>query len=88
MSAINHAAAALAIKRKFPTVSFIWLLISAQPVEFIWVAFNYLGVERTTTENTVRLVGDMWRDHGVPRPNRVPFFDLQQRQPKAGQSCS
>jgi len=45
MFAINHAAAALAIKRKYPAVALIWILISVQFMEFVWVAFNLLGRE-------------------------------------------
>ncbi len=63
MFAINHAAAALAIKRKYPTVSLIWLLMSVQFMEFIWVTCNYLGIERTTTEDTVAFVGDIHLSH-------------------------
>jgi hypothetical protein len=63
MFAINHAAAALAIKRKYPTVSLIWILISVQFMEFIWVAFNYLGIERTTTDDAVAFVGDIHLTH-------------------------
>lgn len=59
MFAINHAAAALAIKRKYPSVSLIWLLISVQFMELMWVAFNYLGIERTTTDDAVAFVGDI-----------------------------
>ncbi len=58
MFAINHAAAALVIKRKYPSVPLIWLLISVQFMEFVWVAFNYLGIERTTTADAVAFVGD------------------------------
>jgi hypothetical protein len=63
MFAINHAAAALAIKRKYPSVSLIWLLVSVQFMEFIWVTFNYLGIERTTTEDAVAFVGDIHLTH-------------------------
>lgn len=63
MFAINHAAAALAIKRKFPTVSLVWLLISVQIMELLWVALNFVGVERTTTEGAVRYVGDIHLAH-------------------------
>lgn len=63
MFAINHAAAALPIKRKFPNVPLVWLLVSVQLVEFAWVALNYLGIERTTTENTVGFVGDIHLSH-------------------------
>jgi hypothetical protein len=57
--AINHAAAALAVKRRYPTVPLLWLLISVQLSEFLWVAFNYLGLERTTTNDAIRYVGDI-----------------------------
>ena len=63
MFAINHAAAALLFKKKFPTVKMLWLLISVQLVEFLWVIFNYLGYELTTTEKTVRYVGDIHLIH-------------------------
>ena len=46
MFAINHAATALVFKRRFPDVSLIALLVSAQAMEFAWVMLNYLGVER------------------------------------------
>jgi hypothetical protein len=59
MFAINHAAAALAVKRRYPAAPLLWLLLSVQLSEFLWVAFNYLGIERTTTEDTVRYVGDI-----------------------------
>lgn len=59
MFAINHAAAALAVKRRYPTVRLVWLLISVQLSEFLWVLFNYLGIEHTTTNQVVRYVGDI-----------------------------
>jgi len=46
MYAINHAATALLIKKKFPKQKMIWLLVSVQLVELMWVAFNYLGIEK------------------------------------------
>lgn len=57
--AINHAAAALAVKRRFPAVPLVLLLVAVQLSEFLWVLFNYLGIERTTTEPMVRYVGDI-----------------------------
>jgi hypothetical protein len=57
--AINHAAAALAVKRRYPNVPLVWLLVSVQLSELLWVAFNYIGIERTTTNDTVRYVGDI-----------------------------
>ncbi len=59
MFAINHAAASLPLKKKFPHVKMIWLLISVQLVEMLWVIFNLLGIEITTTEKAVRYVGDI-----------------------------
>lgn len=59
MFAINHAAAALLVKRRFPDVPLVPILIAVQPMELLWVALNYFGVERTTTEPVVRYVGDI-----------------------------
>ena len=59
MFAVDHAATALVIKRRFPTVSLAPLLLSVQAMEFAWVGLNYLGVERTTTEATVRSISDI-----------------------------
>jgi hypothetical protein len=59
MFAINHAAAALVLKRRYPAVPLLWVLLSVQLSEFLWVAFNYLGIEHTTTEDAVRYVGDI-----------------------------
>jgi membrane-bound metal-dependent hydrolase YbcI (DUF457 family) len=59
MFAIDHAATALIIKRRFPSVSLVPLLVSVQAMELAWVTLNYLGVERTTTESTVRSVADI-----------------------------
>jgi membrane-bound metal-dependent hydrolase YbcI (DUF457 family) len=57
--AINHAATALLIRRRYPNVPFVPILLSVQVMELLWVALNYLGVERTTTEPVVRSVGDI-----------------------------
>lgn len=59
MFAINHAATALIIKKEFPTVSIIWLLISVQFMEVWWTILNFLRIEKTTTEKEVRYVGDV-----------------------------
>jgi membrane-bound metal-dependent hydrolase YbcI (DUF457 family) len=59
MFAINHAATALIIKKEFINVPIIWLLISVQFMEILWVILNFLRVERTTTEKEVRYVGDV-----------------------------
>ncbi len=59
MFAINHAATALIIKKEFGGVPIIWILISVQFMEILWVVLNYLDIERTTTEKEVRYVGDV-----------------------------
>ena len=59
MFAINHAATALIIKKEFPKVPIIWLLISVQFMEILWAILNLMGIEQTTTENNVRYVGDV-----------------------------
>ena len=59
MFAADHAATALLIKRRFPSVSLTPILVSVQAMELAWVGLNYLGVERTTTESTVHSVADI-----------------------------
>jgi hypothetical protein len=59
MFAVDHAATALLLKRKYPTVPTVPLLLSVQAMELAWVALNYLGIERTTTEPVVRSVADI-----------------------------
>ncbi len=45
MYAIDHAATALLIKKKFPASPAFLLLVSVQLVELFWVLFNYIGLE-------------------------------------------
>ena len=59
MFAINHAATALLIRRRFSDVPFLPILVSVQLMEVLWVVLNYAGVEITTTEPVVRYVGDI-----------------------------
>jgi hypothetical protein len=59
MFAINHAATGLIIKRIFPDVPMAVILVSVQLIEILWVALNFLGVEKTTTENRVESVSDV-----------------------------
>ena len=59
MFAVGHAATALVIKRRFPSVSMTPLLVSVQAMELAWVALNYLSVEHTTTASSVRSVADI-----------------------------
>ncbi len=59
MFAINHAATALIIKKIYPDVPMAAILVSVQLIEIFWVALNFLGVEKTTTENSVKSVSDV-----------------------------
>src|SRR5262245_55183208 len=59
MFSVDHAATALIIKRRFPSVPLIPVLVSVQAMELAWVGLNYLGVERTTTESAVHSVADI-----------------------------
>jgi hypothetical protein len=56
MFAINHAAAALVLKRRYPTVRMAVILLAVQAVELIWVVLNLVGVETTTTDSAVHSV--------------------------------
>jgi hypothetical protein len=59
MFAVDHAATALLVKRRYPSVPIAPVLISVQAMELAWVGLNYLGIERTTTNETVRSVADI-----------------------------
>ena len=59
MFAVDHAATALLLKRRYPTVPIAPLLIAVQAMELAWVLLNALGIERTTTEQGVRSVADI-----------------------------
>jgi len=59
MFAVDHAATALLLKRRYPSVPIAPLLLAVQAMELAWVALNYLGVEHTTTEPVVRSVADI-----------------------------
>ena len=63
MFAINHAATALVIKKYYPKTPLVWLLLSVQIVEILWVLLNFLGVEHTSTEEVVSSVKDIHLDY-------------------------
>jgi hypothetical protein len=63
MFAINHAATALVVKKRYPQVSMPILLVSVQLMELLWVALNYLGVEYSSTEPNVHSVLDVHLSH-------------------------
>jgi membrane-bound metal-dependent hydrolase YbcI (DUF457 family) len=70
MFAIDHAATALLLKRRYPTVPITPMLLAVQAMELAWVALNYLGIERTTTEPVVRSVADIHLAH-IPYSHSV-----------------
>jgi membrane-bound metal-dependent hydrolase YbcI (DUF457 family) len=59
MFAIDHAATALLLRRRYPSVPMAPLLVSVQAMELAWVGLNYLGIERTTTDPAVRSVANI-----------------------------
>jgi membrane-bound metal-dependent hydrolase YbcI (DUF457 family) len=59
MFSINHAATGLIIKRIFPDVPMVAILVAVQLIEGLWVILNFFGIERTTTENKVESVSDV-----------------------------
>ncbi len=60
MFAINHAASSLLFKKHLRgEISFVWILLAVQFIELVWVFLNWLGIERVTTEDKVRYVGDI-----------------------------
>jgi hypothetical protein len=63
MNAINHAATALAINRRWPGVPIIPVLISVQVVELLWVVLNLLGIERTELGPVVASMKDVHLVH-------------------------
>jgi hypothetical protein len=63
MNAINHAATALLINKKWPGVPIVAVLLAVQLVEFLWVGFNLFGIEVTTTAPHVRALNDIHLDY-------------------------
>lgn len=63
MFAINHAATALLVKRRYPAVPMAAALLSVQFVELVWVALHFLGLEWTAIEPVVRDIGDIHLVH-------------------------
>jgi hypothetical protein len=59
MFAMDHAATALVLARRYPRVPLPALLVSVQLMELVWVGLNLLGVERSSTDATVRTVADV-----------------------------
>ena len=81
MNPVNHAAAALLIRNKWPRVPIVPLLIGTLLVEIAWSVFNLFGIELTELRepllaiNDIKFDGRYHRDvrkQGVARPRR-PF---------------
>ncbi len=65
MYAINHAATALILKKHFPAVRMLWLLIAVQWIELLWVLFNAVGIEHFTVDNSVIHLGYLPWSHSI-----------------------
>lgn len=63
MNAISHAATALLLKKRWPDLPLLPALVSVQLIEFMWVAFNLVGLERTTVDPPVRSMADVHLAH-------------------------
>lgn len=59
MNAINHAATALLLKKRWPGLPIIPALISVQLIELLWVFLNLAGIEVTTITAPVRSMADI-----------------------------
>jgi hypothetical protein len=63
MQAINHAATALILKRKFPSTPLFGLILATEAVEYLWVGLNVVGVEQTVVSKPMRSVADVHLVH-------------------------
>ena len=63
MHAMNHAVTALVLKKHFDRASLVWLLVSVQLMELLWVAFNWIGIEYITVEPEVHTIADISLAH-------------------------
>lgn len=63
MQAINHAATALILKRKFPSAPLFGLILTTEAVEYLWVGLNVLGIEQTSIDENMRSVADVHLVH-------------------------
>lgn len=63
MQAINHAAAALILKRKFPSAPLLGLILATEAVEYLWVGLNVIGIEQTIIADPMRSVADVHLVH-------------------------
>lgn len=59
MTPVNHAAAALVIRKFRPNTPLWPLLLATQLFDFIWVLLNFSGVEQTDTNDPVLAINDI-----------------------------
>ncbi len=63
MQAVNHISTALLVTRAVPKVPLLAAIIAVQAVEYLWVMFNLLGIERTQIALPMRSVADVHLVH-------------------------
>lgn len=63
MQAINHAATALILKRKFPSAPLMGLILATEAIEYLWVGLNVIGVEKTIVDAPMKSVADVHLVH-------------------------
>ena len=63
MQAINHAATALILKRKFPSAPLFGLILATEAVEYLWVGLNVIGIEKTIIDEDMHSVADVHLVH-------------------------
>jgi len=63
MQAINHAATALILKRKFTSAPLFGLILATEAIEYLWVGLNIMGIEQTIITSPMRSVADIHLAH-------------------------
>jgi len=63
MQAINHAATALILKKKFPSTPLFALILATEVVEYLWVGLNVFGIEKTIVNTPMLSVADVELAH-------------------------
>lgn len=63
MQAINHAATALILKRKFRSAPLFGLILATETVEYLWVGLNVIGIEQTVIDEGMQSVADVHLEH-------------------------
>lgn len=59
MFAMDHAATALLLARRYPRVPMPALLLSVQLMELVWVALDLLGIERSSADASAHTVANI-----------------------------